>query len=68
MKLACFLIATMRKAFKNFTWGQTSFDENVLNKVEIEMPTLRGKKIDYDFIKNFISAQEKLYIKGIHQM
>lgn len=67
MELACFLIATMRKAFKNFTWGQTSFDENVLNKVEIEMPTLGGKKIDYDFIKNFISAQEKLSIKGIHQ-
>jgi hypothetical protein len=62
-ELACYLLTTMRKAFQNFAWGQTSFDESVLNNVEIEMPILDNGKIDYDFIHNFIKALEKITIK-----
>lgn len=29
-ELACYLLTVMRKAFQNFAWGQSSFNENVL--------------------------------------
>lgn len=64
-ELACYLLSTMRKAFQNFAWGQTSFNENILNNVEIELPVNKNESIDNDFIINFIKAQEKLAIKGV---
>ncbi len=55
----------MRNAFRNFAWGQSSFNEEVLKNVEIYLPINSYDKIDYTFIINFIKAQEKLSIKGI---
>ena len=64
-RLACFLITNMRKAFSSFSWGQTSFNEDILNNVEITMPVREKGGIDYDFIECFMSAQEKLVIKDV---
>ena len=55
----------MRNAFRNFAWGQSSFNEEVLKNVEFYLPINSYDKIDYSFIINFIKAQEKLSIKGI---
>ena len=63
--LACYLIATMKRAFQNFSWGQSSFNENILKNIEIELPVIDKNKIDYDFIEKFITAQQKLAIKNI---
>lgn len=63
--LACYLIATMKRAFQNFSWGQSSFNENILKNIEIELPVIDKNKIDYDFIEKFITAQHKLAIKNL---
>ena len=64
-RLACYLIANMRRAFSSFSWGQTSFNEDILNNVEITMPVTDQGKIDYTFIELFMRAQEKMAIKDV---
>lgn len=64
-EIACYLIAAMRKAFKNFAWGQSSFNEKVLKNIEISLPVTNKGDIDYGFIISFIKAQEKQHIKKI---
>ena len=64
-RLACYLIANMRKAFSSFSWGQTSFNEDILNNVEVIMPVTEKGDIDYSFIEFFMRAQEKLSIKDV---
>ena len=63
-ELACYLLTTMRKAFQNFSWGQASFDENVLKNVEITLPVNDNGEIDYDYIAAFVKAKEKTLIKN----
>lgn len=55
----------MKRAFQNFSWGQSSFNENILKNIEIELPVIDKNKIDYDFIEKFITAQQKLAIKNV---
>lgn len=64
-KLASYLITLMKKAFQNFTWGQSSFNTNILKNIEIELPIADNETIDYTFIDNFITAQQKLAIKSV---
>lgn len=64
-ELACYLLTVMRKAFQNFAWGQTSFNEDILKDVEIQMPIVKPNEIDYNFIDIFIRAQYKNSIKDI---
>lgn len=64
-ELACYLLTVMRKAFQNFSWGQSSFNEDILNDVEIQMPVSKTNEIDYDFINTFIRAQYKNSIKDV---
>lgn len=64
-ELACYLLTVMRKAFQNFTWGQSSFNEDILKNIEISLPIKSDGKIDYSFINTFIKAQEKLSIKNV---
>lgn len=64
-ELACYLLTVMRKAFQNFAWGQSSFNENVLKNMEIRLPVDSNDNIDYTYITTFIQAQEKLSIKNV---
>ncbi|MCM1261393.1 MAG: restriction endonuclease subunit S [Butyrivibrio sp.] len=64
-ELACYLLATMRKAFQSFAWGQSSFNETILKNIEISLPVKSDGKIDYNFITTFIRVQEKLSIKNV---
>ena len=67
--LECTKISTnkyeMRKAFQNFAWGQSSFNENILKNMEIRLPVDSNDNIDYTYITTFIQAQEKLSIKSV---
>ena len=63
--LACYLITLMKKAFQNFSWGLSSFNETILKNIKIEMPVSSNGSIDYNFIETFINAQQKLAIKNI---
>lgn len=64
-ELACYLLTVMKKAFQNFAWGQSSFNENVLKNMEISLPVDSNDSIDYTYISTFIKAQEKLSIKNV---
>lgn len=64
-ELACYLMAVLKKAFSYFSWGQTSFNEDILNNVEIPMPIFKQNEIDYEYIENFIRAQSKLTLKDV---
>ena len=55
---ACYLLAIIRKAFSNFSWGQTSFNETILNNVEIIIPT-KNEKIDFEYMEKFINILEE---------
>lgn len=64
-ELACYLITVMRKAFKEFAWGQSSFNVNILKNIEIVLPITTDEEIDYDFMINLIRAHEKLAIANL---
>lgn len=56
--ISIYLIATMRKAFSNFSWGNTSFNVDILNNVEVQLPVKRDKTIDYKYIEEIVSELE----------
>lgn len=62
-ELACYLLTVMRKAFQNFAWGQSSFNENVLKNMEIRLPVDSNDNIDYTYITAFIKAQENYQLR-----
>ncbi|MBP5787769.1 MAG: restriction endonuclease subunit S, partial [Kiritimatiellae bacterium] len=57
-RMAVFLIAVMRKAFANFTWGASSFNERILKDVSIELPvdTSTAKTPDFEWMRERIRA------------
>ena len=58
-RLALYLIACMRHAFRLFIWGAQSFDEKVLGNVEISLPVTASKNIDFDFINSRMRELEE---------
>ena len=64
-ELASYLLTAMKKAFQNFKWGQSSFNENILKNMEISLPVDANDNIDYPYITTFMNAQKKLSIKSI---
>lgn len=63
-KIACYLITVMKKSFQNFAWGQTSFNENVLKNVKIELP-IQNDEIDYEYIEKYMKVIQKIAIKDV---
>ena len=49
-EIAMYLIAAINKSFSSFTWGQSSYDEKVLNSIQIILPTMTVKKPDWKLI------------------
>lgn len=60
-----FLLAVMRKAFSNFRWGSSSFDEKILKGVVVELPITSSGAIDLNFIDTFIRAVMKQCIADV---
>ncbi|EPS0195575.1 restriction endonuclease subunit S, partial [Escherichia coli] len=52
-RIAVFLISAMKKSFSTFSWGSSSFNENVLNKVKINIPTFNNVPA-YNYMVKYI--------------
>lgn len=63
-KRALYFITSMAKSFKTFTWGASSFNENVINNQLLTVPVI-DNEIDYTTIELLISAIQKLVIKDV---
>lgn len=64
-ELACYLLTVMRKAFQNFAWGQSSFNQNILKNMEIRLPVDSNDNIDYTYITAFIKAQKNYQLRVV---
>jgi len=49
--LALYLIPIIRKAFTGFVWGQNSFNESILNKMQIVLPTTPNGHPDWEYMR-----------------
>lgn len=56
-RTAQFIISAMRKSFSNFSWGSSSFNENVLNTTLIELPYLYHE-IAFSYMESYIKTLE----------
>lgn len=55
--VAQFIITAMKKSFSNFTWGSSSFNEKILKKTNIILPTINGK-LAIKYMHSYIKALE----------
>ena len=62
---ACFYIATMKKVFKNFSWGSSSYNVKIIKNLKIKLPVKNNNEPDYDFMETYIRAIEKSVIKNV---
>ncbi len=62
---AMFLLTVMRKAFANFKWGSSSFDEKILRDVSVSLPVTSSGEIDFVLIETFIRAVMKKSISSV---
>lgn len=63
--VACYCLATMRRAFSTFAWGQSSFNENVLKDVVVSLPVTLSGEVDHAFMETFIRGMMKRAISGV---
>lgn len=54
---AQFFIAIMIRAFSLFSWGNSSFNVNIIKTQKIQLPIDKGE-IDFDFMEKFIAELE----------
>lgn len=66
-KIALYLITATRKAFSNFSWGQSSFALDKISKLDIYLPCDKKDNIDFEYMGNYIKAIQKLTIKNVVQ-
>lgn len=55
---ACYLLASMYKSFSLFSWGTTSFNEDVLNSELVNLPTFNNEP-SYSYMEQYISMLEE---------
>jgi len=58
-KIGLYFITSMKKAFSTFSWGSSSFDEKILNKVLVSLPVTASGEIDYNYMEERISELEE---------
>lgn len=63
--LALYLITSIRRAFSGFTWGQSSFDESVLNGIKVLLPAKEDGTPDWCYMSERI---HKLEAERIHEL
>jgi len=62
---ACYLLSLIEKSFRGFSWGQSSFNEKILNNVSFFVPVNNLNQPDYDFMQTYIKAIEKKVIQNV---
>lgn len=55
---AQYILSSMRKAFANFSWGGSSFNEKVLKEVKVSLPVKSDNTIDWRYIESTIKQIE----------
>lgn len=58
---ASYLLAAMRKSFSSFNWGVSSFNEDILNDVKINLPVNLNGSVDFNYMQNVIENIENDY-------
>lgn len=58
---ASYLLTVMRKSFSSFNWGVSSFNEDILNAVKINLPVDLNGSADFDYMQNVIENIETDY-------
>lgn len=64
---ALFFIASLAKAFRNFSWGSASFSVSIIENQNISLPTNPHGGIDFNFMRTLINALMKQTIQGVAQ-
>lgn len=59
-----FFVAAITRAFSSFSWGNSSYSIDVIEKQNIKLP-VKNNQPDFDFMEKFISAVQKLVIKDV---
>ena len=64
-KNAQFFLATMRRTFKNFSWGTSSFSIETLKSQSVSLPITTTGEIDFSFMESFIRELEEERIREL---
>ena len=62
---AYFIISMMKKSFSEFSWGSSSYNVKILEKVKVILPVVDDDIPDFAFMTTVIKATQKLVIKNI---
>mgnify|MGYP000849377965 FL=1 len=63
--IALYLISSMKKAFTNFSWGQSSFALDVISNIDIELPVTKSDTIDFEYMEKYIQVIKKQLIEDV---
>ena len=63
-KNAQFIITVMEQSFRAFSWGSSSFSEEVIKTQYIYIP-IQKEEINFEYMETLISAVQKLVIKDV---
>ena len=63
-KNAQFIITVMEQSFRAFSWGSSSFSEEVIKTQHIYIP-IQKEEINFEYMEILISAVQKLVIKDV---
>ena len=66
IRLANYIIASMRRGFSNFAWGSSSFNVEILKDVKILLPALGGN-INFSFMEKFIEELERERVEELER-
>ena len=64
-ELAEYFITAIARAFSTFAWGQSSFNENIIKSMKIELPIKSDGTPDFDYMERYIRAMEKVVIADV---
>ena len=64
-ELAEYFIAAIARAFSTFAWGQSSFNENIIKSMKIELPIKSDGTPDFYYMERYIRAMEKVVIADV---
>lgn len=62
---ACYLIAAIRKSFMLFSWGNTSFSEDVINSTKIYLPVDKYSQPNYKYMRLRVRELEKERVREL---
>ena len=58
-------ISSLKKAFLGFSWGSSSYNVDILNTTQIQLPITDEGRPDYDTMSLVVSALQKVVIQGV---